>query len=404
MSKFKYKAKDFRGNLISGISEAGDKDELSKSLLLKNYYLISAEIIKKEKRGDFGLKVLRKRISQKEKLMFTRQLSVLTGAGFPLEKSLSVLVNQITNQRLKSILINIRDNILKGVAFSEALKKHPDVFEDLYYNMIKVGEETGNLKGVLDLLFNQQKKEYDLRARIKGAMIYPAIIFSLMVIIGIVMMIVVIPKFSKMFEDLKVPLPLTTQFIISVGNFMAQFWYSVPIGLAILFILIQRGKKTKKGRRMIDWLLLNFPLIGFLNKQINATRIARIFSSLLRGGVPIVTSIEITADTISNIYFKDSLRIASREVKKGKSIKEALKKYSELYTFLLLDMIDIGEKTGELSNILSKLADFYEEEVDNTTNNLSSIIEPVLMIIIGGVVGLLAVSIIQPMYGMLGGV
>jgi len=402
MPIFNYKAKTLSGDIVSGSQEARNEKELAKILFEKNYLLMSLGQEEKKKRlGKIGFR-FKKGISLVDKMMFTRHLGVMVGAGFPFDKSLSVLAEQTKNPIFKKIILEMQRDISRGENFSEALKKHPKVFSHLYWSMVKVGEETGNLRGVLEILAEQMKKDHELLSRVKGAMMYPAVIFIVMILVGISMLIFIIPKFSQMFKELNVELPFTTQVIMAIGNFMANYWYSIPLVVFIIILAIRSIGKTPKGKRFFDWCSIRLPIIGPLNIKINTARTSRILTSLLKSGVPIVTTLEILADTLSNSYYQEAISIALKDVQRGKTLHESLAPYDKIYSFLLIQMLEVGEETGELDKILGSLAEFYEMEVDNTTKNLSSIIEPVLMVIIGVAVGFFALSIFQPIYSIMG--
>jgi type IV pilus assembly protein PilC len=404
MAIFYYKAKTFSGQTITGSREAESKKELAKSLLKENYILISAESTHKEKSQPIKISIGKKKISLTEKMIFTQHLAIMVDVGFPFEKSLSILAHQIQNKNFKEIILKIMDDVIKGESFSDALQKHPRVFDELYVNMVKVGEEAGNLTEVLNLLANQMEKDHKLLGKAKGAMIYPAVILTVMILVGIVTMIMIVPKFSEMFEEMNMELPLATKFIIGIGNFLNQYWYFIPIIIFILIFGITQFKKTKSGKKMLDEISLKIPIIGSLNIKINTARTCRIISSLLSSGVSLVRTLEILSNTLSNICYKEAIISVLKEFQKGKPLYKCLTPYEKIYSFLLIQMTAIGEETGRLDKVLVKLARFYEEEVDDATKNISSIIEPILIVVIGLAVGFFAIAIIQPMYGMMGGV
>ena len=402
MSIFNYKAKTLSGDIVSGSQEARNEKELAKILLEKNYVLLSLSFQEGKKRLiKIGFR-LKRGVSLVDKMMFTRHLGVMVGAGFPFDKSLSVLAEQTRNPNFKKIILEMQKGISEGENFSDALKKHPKVFPHLYWSMVKVGEETGNLREVLEILAEQMRKDHELLSRVKGAMMYPAVIFSVMILVGILMLIFIIPKFSQMFKELNVTLPITTQIIMTIGNFMASYWYTIPIGVLIIILAIRSARKTPKGKKFFDWCSIRLPIVGPLNIKINTARTSRILTSLLKSGVPIVTTLEILADTLSNSYYQEAISVALKDVQRGKTLHESLSPYDKIYSFLLIQMLEVGEETGQLDKVLGSLAEFYEMEVDNTTKNLSSIIEPILMVIIGGAVGFFALSIFQPIYSIMG--
>ena len=270
--------------------------------------------------------------------------------------------------------------------------------------MIKVGEESGTLEDVLKVLTEQMEREHDLRSKILGALMYPAVILGAMAGIGVLMLIMVVPKLAETFKELDVELPATTRLVIFLGNFLAEKWYLAILIIVAIVILIRLAARTKQGKKLIDKTILKIPLISSLVKKTNSVYTTRTLSSLITAGVPIVRSLEIVSQSLSNFYFREALKNAAEKVRKGGKLSESLLPYQNIYPSLVLEMVAIGEETGETSAILGKLADFFEEEVTNITKNLSSVIEPILMLIIGGVVGFFAVSMVQPMYSMLGAI
>ncbi len=403
MPNYSYLAKNLKGETKSGTLFAKNREQLAESLRQDGYILVSANSDSKEKKKSifsfsFG------RVSLVDRTMFTRNLRVMVGAGLPLPRALSVLEEQTKNKKFKEAISNIRKEVVQGESFSEALKKYPRIFSDLFVNMIKVGEEAGTLEEVLDVLTNQLEKDYELRSKIKGAMTYPAVILSAMVGIGILMMILVVPKLSAVYSDLHIQLPLTTRMILDFGNAMAKFWYLIIPGIFAFLALVWAFLRTKKGKRLIDKLSLKLPIVSLISRKSNTAQTVRTLGSLVGSGVPIVRSLEITAKTMSNSYYREALIEASKKVSRGDKLSNVLEKYKEIYPVLIIQMIKVGEETGETAPILKKLAAFYEGEISNITQNLSSIIEPVLILIIGGAVGFFAISIIQPIYGMMQGI
>jgi len=270
--------------------------------------------------------------------------------------------------------------------------------------MIKVGEETGTLEKVLEVLSLQMERENDLKSKIKGAMVYPAVIICAMIGIGILMLVTVVPQLAATFVELDIELPATTRFVIFLGNFLAQKWYLAIIFLFFLVFLFWQFLKTKLGKRMTDSITLKLPIISPMIKNTNSAYTVRTLSSLIAAGVPLPRALEITSRTLGNIYYQNALMEAAEKVRKGEKLSEALKPYETIYPLTVIQMVSVGEETGETSNVLTRLADFFEEEVSNSTKNLASVIEPVLMLIIGAAVGFFAVSMIQPMYSMLGAI
>jgi len=403
MSKYFYNAKSLGGESKSGIIEAKDEHQLAKILHEQGFVLISSNLEGKEKKNrlDFSLPFF-KGVSLAEKMMFTRNLQVMISAGLPLPRTLKTLAVQSKSEKFRKALLGIMEEVTRGNSFSDSLAKYPDIFSELFISMIKVGEESGTLDSVLKTLGHQLETENELKSKIKGAMIYPAVIISAMIGIGILMLIMVVPKLAETFEEFNIELPLTTRITVFMGTFLAQRWYLL-IFLIIVFIPFLRTiTKTRGGKKFIDSLILKIPIISTLIKKINSAFTVRTLGSLIAAGVPLVRGLEITAGTLGNSYFRGAISAAVEEVKKGEKLSTVLEKYQNLYLPIVIQMIAVGEETGETSSILMKLADFFEDEVSNATKNLTSIIEPVLMIVIGAAVGFFAISMIQPMYSMLG--
>jgi len=399
--KYFYTAQSLTGESKSGILEAKDEHQLARTLRQEGLILIRAEPEEKLKEKKFKISLPSLGVSLTEKIFFTRNLQVMISAGLPLPRALETLANQAKSQKFKMALLRIRDEVIKGESFSDSLAKYPDIFSELFQSMVKVGEESGTLEEVLKTLSRQMEREHDLRSKVKGAMIYPAIIILAMIGIGILMLVMVVPKLAETFEELAIELPIITKIVISFANFLIQKWYLVIIILLAIIFLFWQAMKTKTGKRIIDTFTLKIPIISSIVQKTNSAYTVRTLSSLISAGVPIVRSLEITSGTLGNIYYKSAIAEAAEKVRKGEKISEALKPYENIYPPIVIQMIAVGEETGETSNLLAQLAEFFEEEVSNATKNLASVIEPVLMIIIGAAVGFFAISMIHPMYAML---
>ncbi len=402
MPKYFYTAKSLKGEIKIGVLETEDVHQLAKTLKEQGFILIKAEIEEEAKKEKFKITLpFLGGVSLQEKIFFTRNLQVMITAGLSLPRALAALASQSRNKKFQKALLNIREEIVKGKRFSEASAKYPDIFSELFLNMVKVGEEAGTLEDVLKILSRQMEKENELKSKVKGAMLYPAVIVVAMVGIGILMLIMVVPKLADTFEELEMELPVTTQLVISLATFLVEKWYLVILILIFLILILLRATKTKKGKRAIDTLLLKIPIASPIIRKTNSASTVRTLSSLIASGVPIVRSLEIVSGTLGNIYFKEAIEEAAEKVRKGEKLSDALKPYQDIYPVTVIQMIAVGEETGETSSILSKLADFFEEEIGRDTENLASIIEPVIMIVIGAAVGFFAISMIQPMYSML---
>lgn len=408
MSKYFYRAVSPKLGEKIGFAEAKNAQELAHTLREKGYILVKAELAKKEEnsRKISFLKALNffsafRRVSLKEKIFFVRNLRVMLKSGISLPRALTTLTKQARQKKFKKALFDIAERVTKGESFSQALSYYPDIFPEIFQSMIVVGEESGTLEEILRGLTEQMEKEQEIRSKIVGAMVYPIVILVAMIGIGVLMLVVVVPKLAETFRELNVELPFTTRLVVWLGTFLAEKWYWL---ILIIFLLIVSGRillKSDKGHRFISGIFLKIPFISSMIEKTNSARTARMLSILISSGIPIVRSLEILSDTIGNFYFKKVIKDAVEKVRSGQKIYEALRTERKLYPLLFLEMVEIGEETGETASILAKLADFYEEEISNITKNLSSVIEPVLMLIIGSIVGFFAVSMLQPMYSML---
>lgn len=340
------------------------------------------------------------RVKADELVMTTRNLGSMLTAGLPLSRALSVIERQSTNPRLKGILKQIQARITKGDQFNEALSEFPKTFNDLYVSMVKAGEESGGLSEALQILSIQLERASALRKKIKGAMIYPAIVLIIMAGIGVLMMMYVMPSITGTFKSLGSDLPATTKALISASDFMNEHTilaFSIMFGFifSIIYFL-----KTRIGKRMSSWIIPRLPIIGKIAKEANAAVMARTLSSLLSSGVDVLRALSITEDVVQNFYYKRILGEAQRRVEKGTALSETFIERKDLYPILVGEMIAVGEETGQISNMLKELAVFYENEVEHKTKDLSTIIEPLLMVLIGGSVGFFALAMIAPIYSI----
>lgn len=340
------------------------------------------------------------RVKQDELVMVTRNLGSMLTAGLSLSRALSVIERQSKNPRLKGIMKDVVDQINKGEPFHKAISKYPKVFSDLYVAMISAGEESGKMAEALKTLSVQMERSSSLKKKIKGAMIYPAIVITILVIIGILMMIFVMPSITDTFKKLEVDLPMTTQVLMGVSDFMSANAL-LTIGGLIAFVAGFVGAlRTGPGKRVTSWIIPRLPIIGKMAKETNAARTARTLSSLLSSGVDVIRALEITRDVVQNYYYKEIIQSAAERVEKGTALSEVFIEREDLYPVLVGEMILVGEETGNISQMLEELATFYETEVEQKTKDLSTIIEPLLMVVIGGTVGFFALAMIAPIYSI----
>ncbi|MAZ56269.1 hypothetical protein CL653_00550 [bacterium] len=404
MNKFTYIGKDESGHQVTRTVEATDRFGVY-DLARDNGHVVDSVVSAK----NFSFKKILNvdninyfisRVKGDELVMLTRNLGSMIDAGLPLSRALSVIERQSSNPRLKRIIKDVADRIQRGDQFHEALRAYPKVFNNLYVSMIKAGEEGGSLSGALQILGTQMEKSSNLKKRIKGAMIYPAIVMTIMVIIGILMMMFVMPSITDTFKSLEVDLPTTTTILIAVSDFMVAntiLTLAAMLGVVVGFVYALR---TKAGRYIFHWCIIHAPVIGTMTKETNAARTARTLSSLLGSGVDVIQALNITEEVLQNVHYKPIIKEAATRVEKGTALSETFVEHKKLYPILVGEMILVGEETGRISQMLEELAIFYENEVERKTKDLSTIIEPLLMVVIGGTVGFFALAMIAPIYSI----
>jgi type IV pilus assembly protein PilC len=401
---FYYTAKTNSGETRTGLSEAENIRELAQILKSQGLILVKADSEIERDKKNISIPFLSRKVSLSEKMFMTRNLSIMVSTGLPLVRGFTILANQAKSKKLRSALLYIGQEVSKGKSLSDSFKKYPAIFSDLFQSMIQIGEESGTLEDVLNTLSLQLEKENEMHSKIKKALIYPAILIIVMVIVGFCLSIFVLPKINKFFMGLNADLPITTIIILGFGDFVLNYWYLILLFSFLIIFSFLTAIRTKTGKFFIDTLMLRIPVISSLVKKTNAAALIRSLSSLLSSGVALIRSLEITSGGVSNFYFKQALKQASNDIAKGKKLFVSLQPYQNIFPFGSIEMIEIGEETGKTSLILKKLAEFYEEEVANAADNISVIIEPVLIVVIGIAVGVFAVSIIGPLYSVLGSI
>lgn len=402
MPNYFYTAKSVDGETKTGNAFADDLRQLSQNLKDEDLILIKAvSSEKEEKRGILSSLFFRVRVSTAEKIIMTRNLHIMTATGLSIVKIFDILSVQAKNKRFKKALLDIKEKINKGQALSDALALYPDIFSELFLSMVKIGEESGTLDEVFKDLSLQLEKEHELKSKVQGAMIYPAIILLTMLAVGIVIIAVVIPNLNTFFSTINVELPFYTRFVLGTGNFTAKNWPLLLISLFILIILFMAALKTKQGKWAVDTILLKLPFFSMLVKENDCAILIRSLSSLITSGVPMVRSLEVSSKLMGNHYFRKAVEDAEEKLKKGESLSSSLRSNQDIFPFGMIEMIEVGEETGKTSIILKRLAEFYEQEVINATEKISTAIEPILIVILGVAVGIFAFSIIEPMYSVL---
>lgn len=402
MSKeFHYKALDKNGKVTDGFRNAVDEITLNSDLRKEGLNLIAAEPASK-----WGMRALWIKlnnigsVSEHDKIIIYRNVGSMISAGLSLARALDVLQRQSRNPKLKRVLNAINAEIKKGSSLSEALALFPKIFSTLMISMVQAGEESGNLVEALTVTAEQMEKSYTLKKKVRGAMVYPGVIISAMLLVGFFMMIYIVPTLTSTFSELNVELPASTQFIIDFSSLLQNNLLGVIVTVLAIVLIFMFSLRTKTGKRAFDWILLHLPLVSPLVKEINAARTTRTLASLLKSGVSFVRSLQIVKDVMQNSYYKDTIAKAEKNIQLGLPISQVFTDAEKYYPVFVGEMMAVGEETGELGAMLLKVAIFYEEEVDQKTKNLSTIVEPLLMIIVGIVVGFFAISMISPMYSL----
>ncbi len=399
---FHYRAKTKTGEVIENLEEAKDRFALARDLRVRGNTPLSIE--EKKEKGDAFMQVFESifgRVKIAELIILTKNLSGMLKAGLSLYRALLVLQKQTKNKNLNKILVSISNDINSGDTLSLAFSKFPNTFSKLFVSMTRAGEESGNLAGALNEVGMNLEKANSLTKKVKGALMYPSVILSAMVVLGILMFAFVVPTLAGTFKELGVVLPPSTRALIFFGNFFSDNLLLTFVLLGASVLGIMSLLRAKFMDRYVDFAILHLPIVNTLVKEINTARTARTMSSLLLSGVSIVRAVEITEDVVQNVYYKDVLQDAKKVLEKGTPFSSVFIDNPNLYPVMMSEMIQVGEETGKLSDMLLQVALFYEEEVENKTKNLSTIIEPFLMIIIGAGVGFFAISMISPLYSIL---
>lgn len=398
MAIFDYKAKDQKGNTVTGAVDASSEMLAVDLLRERNLIVLALNERKRTTLFQASLGFL-SRVPRKEVVIFSRQLAVMISATVPIVRALRILVKQTENMTFKIIVSEVADEVDGGAKLSAALGRYPQVFDDFFVHMIKSGETTGKLDEILNYLADQKEKDYDLTSKIKGALIYPIFILVGLFVVGAVMMIFVIPKLTGILEEAGAELPISTRMLIATSNFFQNFWWLIIVGVAALIIGYKFYYRTRQGRIQIDFIKLRIPVFGNIFKKIYLTRFSRSFSNLITSGVPLTRSLEIVAEVVGNSRFKELTLKTIKEVEDGNSVSTVFAK-DKVVPIMLSQMLNVGEQTGRLDKILGKLADFYAKEVENLVANLVSLIEPMIIALLGAAVAALVISILLPLYSL----
>jgi type IV pilus assembly protein PilC len=395
MAIYKYRALNKQQQIVKGLVEASSLESVAELLAERKLTIVS---LKEQRRGALAVSIpFLGHVKHRSVVIFSRQLSVMLSATVPVVQALRILTTQTDDAAFKTVLNEMTNDVDGGMKLSSAFAKHPEVFSNFYIAMIRSGETSGRLDKVLNYLATQMEKDYDLMSRIKGAMVYPLFIIGSLVAVGVVMIVFVVPQMTSVLKESGADLPFMTRMLIGVSSFIVHYWWLILAALIGLVVAFRLFIHSTFGRQVWDGTKLRAPIFGTLVTKIIISRLATSLSTLIKGGVPISRALSITADVVSNEAFKALLLETVKEVEDGNSITTVMTR-SKLVPTMLPQMLMVGEKTGRMDEVLDRLGDFFSREVDALIGSLTSLIEPVIMILLGCGVGLMVAAVILPMF------
>lgn len=392
--------KESTGEMVNGIREAGNHTQLGEDLLAEGILLTQFEMKKQKSASVSFLSIITDHVPLIEKVMFARYFALMLRAGLDVKQSLQALAEQTNSKSLKRAVLSVVQDIDKGRSLAESMQDYPMIFSALFVSFVQVGEATGKLQESLEILSEQLQKEYDLRRAVRGGLMYPAVILIALVAVAFAMLVFVVPRLAEVFEGFEVELPLATRVLIAIGSFFETYWWLVLILMALGAVggVVLWRIKSVKDKFMHA--VLYMPVVGPVVQQVNLARFTRNLSSLLKSGISFVEGLDILGKNTPHASYATVLLGAKEHVKQGKLLSEYLAGFERLFPPLVVNVVKVGEETGALDEVLREIAKFYEAEVDQIMKNLTSIMEPILMVVIGLAVGALAVSVISPIYNL----
>lgn len=398
MPAFAYRARMLTGGMTEGTVDAADQRSAVEQL--RGQKLVPIEVteagIPLEERL-MALWPFKPKVAPKELVLFSRQLSTLVSAGVPLVQGLTILEEQVETKLFKGIVHTIKEDIEAGQSITDALKKHPNAFEDLYVGMIRAGEVGGILDVILERLSSYLESAENLRAKVKGAMMYPLVVSIIAGAVTLFLLMGVIPTFTKIFSGFGAELPFITQMMIDLSDYLREYWYVVLLTPVVLVVGMKQYRKTESGHRNLDALAMRMPVFGILLKKVAVAKFTRTLGTLIKSGVPILQALETVAKTSGNKVIEIAIMTARESVKEGERIAIQLRK-ANVFPPMVVQMVAIGEETGNLDTMLSKIADFYDQEVDVAVKSLTSMIEPIIIVVMGVVIGFIVIAMFLPMF------
>ncbi|MEK7688645.1 MAG: type II secretion system F family protein [Deltaproteobacteria bacterium] len=396
MPFFSYRARNRTGALVTGNVEAANK--AAAEINIDKMGLIPLFVKPAKIAIEFpDINLLFQTIAPQDTILFSRQLATLFTAGIPLTKALFTLEIQLSNKKLTNIIKIVREDVEGGATFAQALKKHPHVFDETYYSMVEAGEAGGILDDILERLAAMKERIQEINSKVKSATLYPKIVVAAILIAVIILMTFVVPKFSRLYSNFNVPLPLPTRILIAMSNFFSSYWYLTAIAAILPIVIFKWWTKTDAGHYNWDKWKLNIPIFGPFSQKATMSRFARVFGSLYKSGLPILQSLDIVSRVTDNRLISRAVKDIETDIRSGKSLSELMEQ-SRLFPPMVVQMVRVGEETGALDEMLEKVAQYYDQEVDYTVRNLTTSLEPILLTVIFGMVLFLALAIFLPMW------
>jgi type IV pilus assembly protein PilC len=398
MPSFRYEAIDENGNIVRGTIRAETEREVVERLAQENRRVIYIGEEREAERGK-GWRLLFGKVKERDLLVFTRQLATLLRAGVSIIRSLDSLRDQTLNPTLRDIIQQVRNDVMGGMSLADALARHPKVFSPLYVSMVRVAEATGNMGDVLNRIASFIDHEMTIKGRIKGALVYPALVLTVALAVLIVLFFFVMPTFKSIFSEMGAELPMITRIAMSFTDWLLRWWFAIPLVILAIFLFYYVYRRIPSGRYQIDLLKLKLPLFGQLSQKMALSRFARTFSTLLGAGVPMLRALEIVRDVVGNSVFAAAVSALRESVRDGYKLSSLMANYG-IFPSMVVQMVDTGEESGNLPDMVEQVAIFYDEEVDRSIKALLSLMEPVMIILLACVVGFIAFSIYLPLFKM----
>lgn len=399
MPVFRYRARTTNGTIVSATLEAPDQRGVAERLRQQKLILIDSTIVTMNPILAYLKKIspFQPHVSSTELVLFSRQFSTLITAGVPIVQGLTILMDQVETQLFKKVVMSLRADIEQGISITDAMRKHPEAFTDLYVSMVKAGEVGGILDTIMERLSAYLESAEELKGKIKGAMVYPAVISCVAGAVTLFMLIFIIPTFEGIFASFGAELPLPTRFMIGLSNFLRHNFIYIIIVIAAAVYAFKRFSKTDKGELLIDTWLLKIPILGMVMKKVSVAKFSRTLGTLIKSGVPILQALDTVSRTSGNRVIARAIETARQSIKEGERMADPLRK-TGVFPPMVIQMIAIGEETGTLDTMLAKIADFYDQQVDVAVKGLTSMIEPLIMVGMGIVVGFIVLSMFLPMF------